>query len=317
MASNYKKGLKKLLSAAVIITVILAVFSFGTTKIIYDSCFPRYDTVSADTNEITEAIFESKTKTEFISGKNRLTGYVFPAENGNTERLIVIAQGMNATYIDYADIINEFSRKGYGVFVFDPTGCGESEGDSAVGFPQMLNDLNAALEHLNENSRFGYDSIFLFGHSRGGYAACCATAYGHDITAVVSVNGINSAMEGVMMPAVKVMGNFAYGNYPMLWIYQAMLFGAKQVDASAVKALEQTQIPALIIHASGDQTVPDDRFSIVSHKDDTSGDSIVWLTDFGSNDGNQHTQILFDKNGNANSDLINTVTDFFDKAAAK
>jgi len=317
MANKKKRILKKILSATVIIAVVLVFFSFGATKVIYDSCFPRYDGSVTETCTELDKLNETKTKNVFSSGKNKLTGYLFPPCDGNSESLIILAQGMNATYSDYLWIIKAFSDNGYGVFVFDPTGCGESEGDSAIGFPQMLNDLEAALSFLKENNNFGYDSLFLFGHSRGGYAVCCATAFEYDITAVVSVNGINSAMEGVMMPAVKVIGNMAYTNYPLLWLYQALLFGADTVDASAVEALVNTETPALVIHAAGDAVVPEDRFSIVSHKEDAAHNNVVWLPNYGPETENAHTNILFDDNGKANSDLIKLITDFFDKAAAE
>lgn len=317
MANKKKRILIKALSATIIIAVIFAVFSFGATKVIYDACFPRYDPVAAEDDAELNLLNETKIKSTFLSGKNSLTGYLFPAYDKNTERLILLAQGMNATYNDYIWIIKAFTENGYGVFVFDPTGCGESDGENAVGFPQMLKDLDAALSFLEEKDNFGYKSLFLFGHSRGGYAVCCATAFDFDITAVVSVNGINSAMEGVMMPAVKAVGNIAYTNYPLLWMYQALLFGADMVDTSAIDALNQTQTPAMIIHASGDTVVPEDRFSIISHKEDGAYKNIVWVPEYGNETQNAHTEILFDDNGKANSQLIKLITDFFDKAAAK
>lgn len=317
MANKKKRIMKKALSATIIIAVVLVVFSFGATKVIYDSCFPRYDGSITEPCIELDRLNETKTKTVFLSGKNNLTGYLFPPCDGNSDSLIILAQGMNATYSDYLWLIKAFTDSGYGVFVFDPTGCGESEGESAVGFPQMLKDLEAALKHLESNDNFGYASIFLFGHSRGGYAVCCATAFEFDITAVVSVNGINSAMEGVMMPAVKVIGNIAYTNYPLLWMYQVLLFGADTVDASAADALYNTETPALVIHAAGDAIVPTDRFSIVSHKEDAKLNNVVWMPNYGTETENAHTDILFDNNGRANSDLIKLITDFFNNAAAE
>lgn len=316
MANKVKKVWKKVLSATVIIAVVLFAVSFGTTKIVYDSCFPRYDTAAQEICEELEKLRSAEEKYEFLSGGNSLSGYHYRSEYSENKGLIVIAPGMNATSTDYLWVVKAFTENGYGVFIFDPTGCGESEGKSAVGFPQLICDLKAAIVFLETQERLGYENIFLFGHSRGGYAVCCAAAEAEtQITAVVSVNGINSAMEGVMMPAVKVIGNIAYANYPLLKLYQIMLFGADNVDASAIDSLNKADIPALIIHSSGDTVVPEDRFSIASHESDAENSDIIFITGYGETDGNSHTEILFGKDGKANSELIQLITDFFDKAA--
>lgn len=316
MANDKKRNLKRVLSVTVIIVIAFTVFSFGATKIIYDLSFPRYDGEYTANDEALETLNESRTEKDFLSCGNKLKGYLYPAANGKKDGLIVIAQGMNATAKDYLWQIKCFTESGYGVFIFDPTGCGKSEGKSAVGFPQLLIDLDAALDYIEDNESFDYTDIFLFGHSRGGYAVCCV-AEEHNVTAVASVNGINSAMEGVMMPAAAVAGDIVYTNYPFLWLYQVFLFGTDAVNASAADVLESTDTKALIIHAEGDDVVPEDRFSIISHIDEISSESVTAIEGYGNGEENAHVGILFDENGRANGELMKMITDFFDKAATE
>ncbi len=315
MATDKKRNLKRVLSITVVIVITFVFISFGTTKIVYDACFPRYDAEETELSAELIQLNEQRAEKEFWSDGQKLKGYLYPAENGEKDSLIVFAIGFNATVNDYLWQVKSFTESGYGVFIFDPTGCGESEGESTVGFPQMLTDLDSALDYIEDNKSFDYKDIFLFGHSRGGYAACCVEIYGHEITAIASVNGINSAMEGVMMPAAKAMGNIVYSNYPLLWLYQVALFGAEAVNANAADTLESTKTPALVIHAAGDKVVPEDRFSIISHIDEIDVDSVTAIEGYGDGNENSHSGILFAEDGKANEDLIKMITDFFDKAA--
>ncbi len=313
MANDKKRIFKRILQYTVIIAITFLIVSAGATKVIYDACFPRYESEQAvlDT-ELTE-LNEKRIDTSFYSGKNLLAGYLYLPADGVKDNLVLFVLGMNAETNDYLWQVKEFTDNGYGVFVFDPTGCGKSEGTSAIGFSQILLDLNAALDHAKTEKNFGFERIFLFGHSRGGYAACCALHFDHDITAVASVNGINSAMEGIMMPAAKAVGDIAYANYPLLWLYQVSLFGTETVNVSAKQALEESKTPALIIHSAEDEIVPADRFSIISHVENT--EYITEIADFDTSNKDSHTGILFDKSGKANKQLFETVIHFFEKAA--
>ena len=116
-----------------------------------------------------------------------------------------------------------------------------------------------------------------------------------------------------MMPAAKVIGDIAYTNYPLLWLYQVSLFGTEAVNISAVQALEESKIPALIIHSAEDEVVPADRFSIISRVEST--DYITEIPGFDTKNKDSHTGILFDNDGKANKELFETVIHFFEKAA--
>ena len=317
MLKDKQRNFKKVLSVSIIIILVFAVVSIGTTKAVYDSVFPSYKPLDTVLPQALEEFDKTKTEAQFISCGNLLKGYMFAASDNSKDRLLIMAEGLNSTYEDYIWQVFEFTQKGYGVFIFDTTGYGDSEGESAVGFSQQLLDLDAALDFIAENQNFGYDDLFLLGHSRGGYSACCVLDYGHDITAVVSISGINSAMEGVIMPAEKYVGGIVYSNYPLLWLYQVGLFGKDAVNASAVEILEKSGVPALVIHGDNDETVPEDKFSIASYAEKINSENITFMLDYSFDGNSGHTNILFDKDGKANGELIEIITDFFDTAVQK
>ena len=307
MTASKSKTFSKVLRCVAIIAVIYVVASFIATKIIYDFCFERYDPDSSGS-------IENSIPCSFSCGENTLRGYLVNPEQNEKDAIVVIAAGYRALCSVYSPIIDSFASSGFGVFIFDCTGSAQSEGDSAVGFAQEVLDLDAALTYIEENDSFGYSDILLFGHSRGGLAVCCMERYGHSISAVVSVNGINSPMEGTMLPAVNYVGNFAYSNYPILKLYQVFLFGADIMSYDAAEFLSTTDTPSLIIHSSDDELVSSERFSIISHRDEIQSENVEFEDSFkGSSDGS-HLGVLFGEDGCANAELMATVTAFYDRA---
>ncbi len=311
MISN--KKLKKVLITIIIAVLIFTAVSFTATKIIYDGIFSRYDCgVTTYANELEETIAKRQSFS-YPSGKNTLCGYLYnsTAEN-RKDTLIVLAPGHNACADSYLWQIEELLAYGWSVFAFDATGCCRSGGDSSVGFPQEVLDLKATLKYIENNNKLNYNNIVLLGHSCGGYAACCSLAYGYDVSAVISVSGINSAMEGVIGTSTQYIGNLAYGNYGFLWLYQAMIFGADTVNLRADKVLSSSNIPALIIHGEGDEQVPIDKYSIISHKSEIKNTATEYFVR-NSPDNSGHTDLLFAKDGTADDEIIKKINDFLIK----
>lgn len=302
MISSKKKSFSKVLRNIVITVLVVVISTFAVTKIVYDAVFKRYDCVE---NHYSVSDISGK-EIKFSSGENRLHGCLY----GNTgEILVVFIPGFHACIDDYLPQIKSFTDSGFGVFAFDPTGSGKSGGDTAVGFSQIIYDLDAALETVRKNDNFGFKHTVLFGHSRGGYAACCAVKDDYDISAVVSVGGINSAMEGVIAPVAETVGFLAYSNYPMLWAYQAMLFGTETIGRDAAEIISSTGVPTLIVHGNNDQQVPRDEYSVISHRGEITSENVEYIIcDTPGMDG--HIDLLFDGD-TANEQLMNSIKDFY------
>ena len=309
MTSKRKFNLKRVLIILLIVIVAFCATSMVATKIIYDSIFVRYNPEPVPVPEQLQSMVESREDCDFLSGENTLNGYLYRCQNNANGNLVLIAPGFHAGADNFLWQVRSFLDMGYSVFVFDATGHCGSEGKSAVGFPQLLADVENALKHIENNDRFGYNHIVLFGHSQGGYAVTCVLESDFDIAAVVSVSGINSAMDGIIGKAKSFAGPVVYGNYGFLWLYQTMLFGGDIANRKAVSAINESGVPTLIVHGTQDTAVPMDAFSIISHKEDiTAQNTEYFLCDEPQQDG--HTNLLFDTDGTANDELMDVVENF-------
>lgn len=310
--SKTKNSKLKLVIKIIVVFIILNIIACPIiTKVIYDSMFPRYDCDPIVIEGKYEAIVANRETEKFSSGDNELVGYLYASDEKDV--LVVVVPGMNASMDEYLPQILRFSEEGWGVFTFDPTGTCLSEGKSMVGFEQELLDLDEALTFVESNGNFGYEKIVLFGHSRGGYAATAVPLFDHDIACIISIGGINSAMEGIMEPAVGMMGGFAYANYPMLYLYNIMIFGKGYVDANAVEAMDKTDVPTLIIHGSEDERIAVDEYSTYSHQVDIEATDVNDEVDYilATEEGcNGHSDILRNSEGEANIELMEEIISF-------
>ena len=293
-----KLKLRRIIS--IVIAALLAIYVIGgfiATALIYDRVFARYD----NTVEIPREVEESRVRYTFASGENELVGYLY----GSSDRLIVLAQGFRAVQEEYLPVVLSLTAKGYSVFTFDPTGVGQSGGSDQRGFPQQIADLEACLDFIDENDRFGCSRLYLFGHSRGGTAACVLAARA-DI--VVAAGAYASVMDGVLQPPYGYVGRAAYLNYPHLWLWQTIRFGTELTGANAVsglKACHDTDI--LIIQGLKDESAPRDRFSLYSHRGDIGPNGSVQTNkvDYG------HVDMLY-SDGEANEEVIGIIVDFIE-----
>lgn len=278
------------------------------TKVAYDVAFARYDPPAGESR--LSARQEQRRCLKFSAGANLLCGYLY---EGGREALVVVVPGYSAGADDYLQQIDSLLAYGWGVFAFDPTGSCASGGDSAVGFAQTLCDLNAALGWLEAQDCFGYEKLLLLGHSRGGYAACCALELPHKVAGVVSISGVNSAMEGVLSPLVARLGPLAWAGYPLIWLYQSSLFDADTLHASAARALGRSEVPVLLIHGNGDCVIPMDAFSVVAHRNEIQNDRVEYLI-CTENGQNGHSNLMFEADGTANARLMAAINAFFARA---
>jgi alpha-beta hydrolase superfamily lysophospholipase len=283
--------------------LIVCITSAAVTGVVYNSIFARYDRDQTVPEALTDMV-AARTQCSFSSGENMLAGYLYHPEITPLGGLVVLVPGFHAGGDDYLWQISTLLSYGWGVFTFDTTGTFRSEGEDQVGFSQVIRDLDCALKYVENNRNFGYNEIVLMGHSRGGYAACCVLQE-HDVAAVVSVSGVNSAMEAVMQPALEVAGPISYGNYGFLWLHQAALFGTDLLNTQAHEALSETDVPVLLIHGTGDADVPADAGAIIAYKEEIGEDHVEYLLWDGG-----HTDLLYDADGTASDALMASIHAF-------
>jgi len=290
---------KRILWIIIIVLLVNLIGMCVATVLIYDATFPRYD--------VDDLPYQTADReVTFLSGDNRLWGGLY---EGERDALIVLAPGYRAFEGDYLHLIYELQQRGWAVFFFEPTGCCRSEGDSSVGFAQETLDLHAALDFVESEGRFGYEKLMLLGHSRGGNAVCGALQ--RDITAAVTVNALGSDMEAIVSPVENVVGPLAYGNYPIMWLYQKVLFG-KYGCMKTADCIEKSDIPVLVVQGSADTTATPTDTALYADKEDISSPRVeYYLCDKEGQNG--HTDLLFDPDQTANNALVDKIHGFFEK----
>ncbi len=308
MLSIKRQKVKKALIIIITTILVLSILSFITTKVIYDSIFKRYNCNVSDIPQELSEVVSQREEYKFYSNNNLLCGYLNRAKSSNKDTLIVIAPGQNACADSYLWQTKELLELGWSIFTFNATGCCSSEGKSSIGFSQELFDLNSALDFLKTRDNFGFKNIVLLGHSRGGFAVSCAIKDHKNVKAIISISGANSAMDATIGTATKYVGPLAYGNFGCLWLYQSLLFSPETVNLKADNIIEKSKVPALIVHGANDDTVPLEKFSILSCIDENSSNAKSLIIDNKNNSG--HTNLLFDNDGTANNYLIAQINCF-------
>lgn len=289
---------KRILWIIIIVLLLNMVGMCIATKLIYDASFPRYES----------AVQTAPTGKEFSfqSGENTLWGCLY---QGDKNALVVLAPGYRASEEDYLPIIEGLTDYGWGVFTFDPTGCCRSEGDSSVGFAQETLDLHAALDFVETQGRFGYEKVLLLGHSRGANAVCGALS--RDVDAAVAINALGSDMEAIFSPVEQKIGIIAYSNYPLLWLYQKMLFG-KYGAVKAAEQVAQSQTPLLVVQGSADTTATVENTSLYADRGEIDSAYVeYYLCNKAGQNG--HTDLLRDADGSGNDALLKQINGFFDE----
>ena len=248
--------------------LIFSIISMIIVMFIYNGQFPRYDrhdtsvTAGLRYDDLKEQY--QRNMVSFNSGKNRLQGYVYGSNN--EQGLVVVAHGIGGGADSYLPQITYFVDQGWRVFAYDATGSFDSEGKTTKGFPQSLLDLDAALTYINTQEEYAALPVLLFGHSWGGYAVANILHYDYDIAGIVTVSGPNSSMEMIIEQGRSMMGGFIDIQYPYLWLYQLILFG-ETASLNAVDAINQSDVPVLIVHGTEDESVAYDGSSIISNID--------------------------------------------------
>ena len=262
-----------------IATILFIAISFIATKIVYDKQFPRYDRPDENTTAHLRysdiATDYPRIPVSFESGGNVLRGHIYGSDN--TRGLLVIAHGLGGGADSYLPQIKHFVDSGLRVFAYDSTGSYDSGGKTTKGFPQAVVDLHAALTFIAGQPNLSELPLLLFGHSWGGYAVVNVLNYPHDVKGVVSVSGVNTAIDMIMEQGEALMGGFIHTQFPFLWLYQRLLFG-NIASFDAVSAIHATGVPVLVIHGTADEMVAYDGSALIAHRDEISNPLVRYVT---------------------------------------
>ena len=312
MIASKKRIIKKIVKGFIMAAIIYVSLSMIATSIIYNIVFQRYTPEkTADIQPLDVQIAQHIETYSYGCDDHNLKGFLYRRESEKNS-LVVLSPGFKAEIAEYEGLINSLLCRKFDVFAFDATGHGKSGGDSSIGFPQIIKDLSATLEFIDSRKNdFNYNNIFLLGHSRGGYAACCVMNDYDSVTAVVSVNGVDTAMDAIMAYSTDYLGDIAYGNYPFLALYQTVIFGNELADKSAVEEINSTKKPVFIIQSSKDEQIPIDNYSIYSKRKRIKNRYAKILL-YEKENYNGHTTILLNEKKEVNEDIVEIISEFFE-----
>ncbi len=225
----------------------------------------------------------------FQSGKNMLQGYLLGKDN--TKGLVVVVHGLGGGAEGYLTPILYFVNQGYQVFAYDNTGYHLSEGKNCVGLPQAVEDLDAALTFIEQESRFKGLPVYLFGHSWGGYAVSAVLNFNHKVKAVAGVSGFSNPNKMIVEWAKRIAGIWAYPAIPFMVLHQRLFFG-KKMDITAVDGINKADIPVMLVHGSKDLTVRLDGSATISCKEEITNPKVEYLL-WEAEQQNGHLDVLY------------------------
>ncbi|MDA1279115.1 MAG: alpha/beta fold hydrolase [Chloroflexi bacterium] len=257
-------------------------------------------------------------------GDAALSGWLIPPEahsdspqaTAHNSSWIVMVHGDNSNRGDsktgMLGIANALSERGFGVFMFDMRGRGDSPGTvTSSGYYERL-DLQGAADYLVSK---GADRgrIGVLGFSLGGVAALIAGSSPNNFGAVVSDSAfadlsivVKSSMTGVRrLLAVWLPG--------MRFMAKA-LYGIDMTDVSPARAIAKSDTPMFVIHGEEDGVVPVEHARLLgralgaSFSEIESGEETVWIVPGAGHTGSFRTQP---------TRYIDTVARFFDNHLGK
>ena len=225
---------------------------------IYDSLFPRYQSVEPQIHRVEEFPGLEVKNCWFASNHGqKLVGYIYRRSGCEPLGVIVLAHGLGVggqcVYMAAADY---FAAHGYLVFAYDATGNDQSEGESGIGMEQGIIDLSAAIAYVEQDSELGGYPIALYGHSWGAYCVGAVLLDHPEVKAVVAVSGFNSSAEWMryMLEASDSDGRMAVLQEHVEQI-ERIKFG-RYADYSALAGFANTKACVMLIQSRDDRNVP-------------------------------------------------------------
>ena len=245
---------------------------------VYDRIFPRFERPDYDLkpgiycyDRISKEL--PREELDIASKKNKLRAYYYKQDD--SLGLVVVAHGMHSGADDYLPIIKYLYDNKFNVLSFNYTGTYESEGDSTVGMCQSLIDLDNVIEYIQNNDEFKNQSLFLLGHSWGGYAVSSVIALKKNIKAVAAIAPMNDGYNMFLEKGQQYAGKAGLMPKPFFDVYQKYLF-RKYTEYNGLIGINSADIPVLVAQGIDDKVITFDGQSIMAHKDEITNPNVKY-----------------------------------------
>ncbi|MFJ8063596.1 alpha/beta hydrolase family protein [Psychrobacillus sp. NPDC096426] len=177
--------------------------------------------------------------------------------------LIVLLHGFVGSKVGehrlFVKAARNFSEKGYAVFRFDFSGCGESDGDYAdVTVTKQLKEVQVVLDYVSNLKEVDANNIILIGHSLGGAVASLTAAGNQQIRKLILWSPVAKPYEDIVaivgdtaLQTARILGLFDYNGF---YVSQHFLDDLK--SHHPLEAIRSYEGQLLVIHAAEDEDVP-------------------------------------------------------------
>lgn len=204
------------------------------------------------------------------------------------EALIVMTHGYNMSCENYMPLAHRFCDSGFEVLMFDGTGCGMSGGPGIYGLPQHVLDMKSVLDTVVQDDKLKGFPLLLFGHSWGGYAACCVSLLSsYPIRAILTCAAFRKSLSS-MIPTIKRRYPAAANLFISVTEAIEKILFKKTASFTSSDGLRKAACPAKLYH-SRDDAVLDHKESFEAMKKELADIETISFT---SLDGRNHDLYL-------------------------
>jgi pimeloyl-ACP methyl ester carboxylesterase len=245
----------KFLIMALLIVLIVFVF-FTVILILFMSAMFRnkvekHKSIPSDYGiEFKEVRFPSKNNCS-------LYGWWIPSKSSlpANSKTILLVHGWNRNLGRMMPYIKQLHPEGYNLFVFDARNHGSSDTDGLSSMPKFAEDIDAALEYLEETLTGKGSKIGVIGISMGGSAAIYAASSDKRIRRIATVGAFAHPADVMKLEMKK--RHIPY--FPFVWLFLKVAefkIGFRFNDIAPVNNIHKADAKILLIHGKLDETTP-------------------------------------------------------------
>ena len=199
------------------------------------------------------------------------------------EALIVMTHGYNMSCENYMPLAHRFAEAGFTVLMFDGLGIGMSEGDRIQGLPQHILDMDSVLTAVQNDPELSALPLLLFGHSWGGYAACCISAFRkYPVVGILTCGAFRKSSSSMIPTIRKRYPHMAPLLIASVETLEKILF-SRTASITSSEGLRVAVCPARLYHSTDDVVVGYEESFITMQSELADQDNIEFVTLEGRN----------------------------------